>query len=70
MIPSNFNQPRSQHDPEDQPAEAPDDDAGWRRGTGQPGQGPEWAEEHPQEPGLQELRLPSKGIPDLSDIDQ
>lgn len=50
---------RSKHDAENEPAEGPDDDGGRRSVRGQAGQGPERAQEHPQEPRLQELRLPA-----------
>lgn len=45
----------SKHDPEDQPSKAPDDNAGRRSALGQAGEGPEWAEEYPQETCFQEL---------------
>lgn len=50
---------RSEHDPENEPPKAPDDDGGRRSVPGQAGEGPEWAEEYPQEPRFQELRFPS-----------
>lgn len=50
---------RSKHDPENQPAEAPDDNPGRRRALGQAGQAPEGAQEYSQESCLQELGFPS-----------
>lgn len=50
---------RSEHDPENEPPKAPDDDGGRRSVPGQAGEGPERAEEYPQEPRFQELRFPS-----------
>src|SRR5262245_36576779 len=64
-----LDQPRAEHDPDDQPPQADDDRKGRRPARERP-RIEEGTEEDREETGLEELDLPAVAVPDLSDVDE
>uniref|UniRef100_A0A6B0UVK7 Putative secreted protein n=1 Tax=Ixodes ricinus TaxID=34613 RepID=A0A6B0UVK7_IXORI len=63
-----FDQTSAEHDAKEEPAVCPDNNPGWWRAAGKLLPGHEGAEKNGQKASLQELRLPTKGIPLLANI--
>src|SRR5207248_7963119 len=66
-VSANLDEPRAEHDPEDEPSEQPDDSRRWRQ-TRERARIEERAEEDREEAGLQELDLPAVAMPVLPDV--
>ena len=68
-IAAQLDEPRAQHDAEDEPAVEPEDRRG-RRAARERARIEERAEEDGEESGLEELDLPAVAVPVLPDVDE